>query len=161
MPKKSRLPTGFDFFSLSKTEPNARARIRLLALGHLSAGVAPADVALLVNAHHTTIRRLLTNFHKKGLQAIYDEAGRGRKTILPESVYIEAKQAILDAQATRGGGRLTATDIQLLLKEKFEATYAEKSIYTLLKTLGLSWISGRSAHPNRDADAQMAFKKTL
>ena len=161
MPRKLTPPTGHDFFALSKIEPNARSRIRLLALANLSQGKTPAEVAVAFDLHPITVRSLLTRFHKDGLSVIYDREGRGRNTKLPESQHESAKQAILKAQADLGGGRLTALHIQALLKEHYAVEYTHNSIYGILRRLGLSWISARSSHPKRNQQVQDEYKKNL
>ena len=161
MPRKLEPPTGHDFFALSKIEPNARSRTRLLALANLSQGKTPAEVAVSFDLHPITVRSLLTRFHQDGLSVIYDREGRGRHTKLPESQHESAKQAILKAQADLGGGRLTALHIQALLKKDYAVEYTHNSVYGLMRRLGLSWISARSSHPKRNQQVQDEYKKNL
>jgi transposase len=130
-------------------------------LAQLSEGIECKMVAKNFCVNPITIRNLLKKYHKMQLDAIYDCAGRGRKPLLAKSQHIAAKEVILKAQQERGGGRLTGVDIAKLLKDTFGVEYNARSIYVVLHALGLSWISGRSAHPKHDEDAQEAFKKTL
>lgn len=161
MPRHLPPPSGHDFITLSKTEPNPRSRVRLLALAQLAQGRSAADVATSLNFNPITIRSLLTRFHREGISVIYDQDGRGRKTKLPEQQHEAARQTILKAQADLGGGRLTALHIQALLKQEYHVEYTHNSVYGLLHRLGLSWISARSGHPKRNQQAQDEYKKNL
>lgn len=161
MPRHLTPPSGHDFTAMSKTEPNPRSRVRLLALAQLAQGRSAAEVAASLNFNAITIRSLLTRFHREGITVIYDQDGRGRKTKLPENQHDAARQAILKAQADLGGGRLTALHIQALLKKDYAVEYTHNSVYGLLHRLGLSWISARSSHPKRNQHVQDEYKKNL
>lgn len=161
MPRYLSPPSGHDFTQLSKTEPHPRARVRLLILAQLSTGVESKIVAQNFGLNPITVRNLLKKYHQVQLDAIYDSVGRGRKPLLSVDQHDVAKEVILKAQADRGGGRLTGEDIAKLLEDKLNVHYYSRSIYQVLHTLGLSWISGRSAHPKHDEQAQGDFKKTL
>ena len=51
--------------------------------------------------------------------------------------------------------------ITALIEREFGVSYANGSIYRVLKHLGMSWISARSQHPKANQEKQAAFKKTL
>ena len=161
MPKYLPIPSGHDFAHLSKNEPNPRARVRLLMLAQLSQDIECKVVAQHFDAHPITVRNLLKKYHQVGLSAIYDEKGRGRKTLLSKEQYEQAQALIVKTQAELGGGRLTGEKIIALFQENYKVTYHPDSIYRVLKKLGLSWISGRSIHPKKDISTQETFKKTL
>lgn len=149
MPRYLTPPSGHDFAQLSKIEPHSRARVRLLILAQLSKGVECKIVAQQFGLNPITVRNLVNKYHQVGLDAIYDSTGRGRKPLLSADLHDAAKETILNMQKQRGGERLTGEDIAQLLQDKFNLHYHPRSIYQVLHTLGLSWISGRSAHPNR------------
>ena len=161
MPKYLPIPSGHDFAHLSKNEPNPRARVRLLMLAQLSQDIECKVVAQHFDVHPITVRNLLKKYHQVGLSAIYDEEGRGRKTLLSKEQYEQAQALIVKTQAELGGGRLTGEKIIALFQENYKVTYHPDSIYRVLKKLGLSWISGRSIHPKKDISTQETFKKTL
>lgn len=70
------------------------------------------------------------------------------------------KQAIIELQDRRTGGRINAEDITEMAREKFGAVYKERSIYSVLSRIDMVWVSARSVHPNRDIVQQNIFKKT-
>jgi transposase len=161
MPKYLPIPSGHDFAHLSKNESNPRARVRLLMLSQLSQDIECKVVAQYFDVNPITVRNLLKKYHQVGLAAIYDEQGRGRKTLLPKEQYKQAQELIVQTQKELGGGRLTGEKIITLLQENYQVSYHPDSIYRVLKKLGLSWISGRSVHPKQAPLTQEAFKKTL
>ena len=150
----------FDFIKISKTEANPRARVRLLMLSCLSDGISPKDVAAQFGFHPVTVRTLRTAFKQRGIDCIYDRAGRGRQSILPKDKYDDFKHRIVEKQKRLGGGRLTGEGILHILRHDFDVYYSLNGVYSLLKSLNMSWVSGRSAHPKRDEQAQDSFKKT-
>jgi transposase len=79
---------------------------------------------------------------------------------LPEGQEPALKALIEQGQAQRGAGSLSGEDIRALVAEHFGVSYSRSGIYEVLHRAGLSWVSARSKHPQRDAKAQEAFKKT-
>lgn len=150
----------FDFIKISKTEANPRARVRLLMLSCLSDGMSPKAVAAQFGFNPVTVRTLRTAFKQRGIDCIYDREGRGRKSILPKDRYDDFKNMIVERQKKLGGGRLTGEGILQILRDDFDVYYCLNGVYSLLKSLDMSWVSGRSAHPKRDEQAQDSFKKT-
>ena len=163
MPKKTprnHKLTDNDFLQLSKTEGNARARIRLLMLHQLSQGHPIATVAENFGYNPRSVYTIRRKYWLHGITSVYDSAGRGRKSLLAEQDIEPFKQAIVEAQQQRGGGRLTAKDIAQIAKEQFNANYTPKAIYPLMKRIGMSWVSARSQHPKADPKVMEAYKKT-
>ena len=54
---------------------------------------------------------------------------------------------------------ISAYDAQTLLQEKFQLTCSLSTRYKIMHSAGLSWISGRSGHPQQRVEVQEAFKK--
>ena len=59
-----------------------------------------------------------------------------------------------------GLGSWTVKDLCRLVDARFGVTCSENGMPRLLHDLGLSWQKTRPAHPQADATAQAAFKKT-
>jgi transposase len=151
--------TEIDFFQLAKREPNARTRMRFLALGHLKTGKSKQEVSEMFQIVLITLRRWVLRFITKGVQGLKEQPGRGRKTKLPAEQEAEFRQQVENLQNLREGGRIRGQDIQILLKEKFCVDHALPSVYHVLERCGLSWISVRSKHPKSDPAIQEDFKK--
>jgi transposase len=151
--------TDIDFIALSKTESNPRTRVRLLMLAQMAKGVSPQQVAEQFGFNPITIRKLRRTFQTQGINGLYDREGRGRHSPLSIEQKEQLKTEIVALQQQRGGGRVTAVNIAELIQQKFNVVYNPNSLYKLLKQIGMSWVSGRSAHPEKNDAAQAEFKK--
>jgi hypothetical protein len=49
--------------------------------------------------------------------------------------------------------------LQTYIQRAFSISYHQNSIYTLLKSLNITWTTGRSKHPQQSEEAQDNFKK--
>ena len=153
--------TDVDFIALSKTESNPRTRVRLLMLAQMAKGISPQQVAKQFGFNPVTIRKLRRTFQTQGINGLYDREGRGRHSPLSIEQKEQLKTEIVALQQQRGGGRVTAVNIAELIQQKFNVVYNPNSLYKLLKQIGMSWVSGRSAHPEKNDAAQAEFKKKL
>ncbi len=150
-----------NFGELAKKESKGRARTRLYILHQYKLGKQSEQIAQDLSINIETARRTRRRYLKYGLKSLYDQPRSGRNSKIAEQ-HIEAfKALIVEEQSTRGGGRLTGQDIQQLAREHYQADYTVNGIYELLKRIGMTWISGRSRHPQADPEQQEAFKKTL
>jgi transposase len=104
---------------------------------------------------------LRRTFQTQGINGLYDREGRGRHSPLSIEQKEQLKTEIVALQQQRGGGRVTAVNIAELIQQKFNVVYNPNSLYKLLKQIGMSWVSGRSAHPEKNDAAQAEFKKKL
>lgn len=150
-----------DFIDLHNNEPNPRVRIRLLALQHKKEGANFVQIGKVFKKRRQTISDWCSWFEEYGLEGLYDEQRSGRKPILPREKEEGFLKALCDLQSNRTGGRITAADIQNLLKEKFKSKYSVDGVYDLLDRLNIVWITGRSIHPKADKEKQEEFKKKL
>ena len=149
----------FDFKRAHKKEKNRRMGTRLLAIYHLCQGKMISEVAEIVLASEVSIRKWVKAFAAGGIDALLEEAGRGRQKKLPKNQEEKFINEVKKAQDKRQGGRVTGKDIQKLLIENFKIKYCLNSIYVLLDRLGFSWISCRSKHPKNSQEAIDGFKK--
>jgi transposase len=149
----------FNFKKAYKREKNRRMGTRLLALHHLCQGRMISEVCDLVLASEVSIRKWAKAFEAGGMNALLEEAGRGRQKKLARNQEKKFIKEIKQLQNERQGGRVIGKDIQKLLIEKFKIKYCLNSVYVLLDRLGFSWISCRSKHPKNSQDAIDSFKK--
>jgi transposase len=149
-----------DFATLVRQELDARVRLRLLALWHLREGKTHREVGAMLKVHEKTVLTWLRRFRAGGVAGLAERPGRGAKRRLGADQEPRLKALIDEAQAQRSGGRLTGEEIRGLVAEHFGVTYSLNGLYNLLHRAGLSWISARSKHPQRDPEAQAGFKKT-
>lgn len=149
-----------DFLKLYQTESNARGKIRFLALHHLQQGLSKSEVCRIVCISRHTLDSWFLWYKEEGVDRLRKQVqGRGVKPKISASQK-ELQDAILKLEDERNGGRIMGADIQKMISETYQVSYHKNYIYTLLKKLGLSWVSARSKHPKSDPAAIEAFKKT-
>jgi len=161
--KKTQLPktiNSYDFGALAKKEPNARVRLRFIGLAHLQDGNSVTATAKMCRVQRSTIYDWLHRFKYGGLEALQDKEGRGCKPKLPKDQHQVFKEAVLELQNHRPGGRIKGLDVMKLMQEKLGIKCSLDTVYRALARVDLVWISARSKHPKTDPIAQETFKKT-
>jgi transposase len=147
-----------DFKSTFKVERDPKIKIKLLTLHHFQGGKSFQELAELVLADERTIKVWIDSFCDFDYEGLIEKTGRGRNPRLPPTEEESFKDALLEVQQARQGGRTTASEIQDLLSEKFDCCYSLSGVYSLLDRLNLVWISGRSQHPKSSLEAMEQFK---
>jgi len=168
MQKKKGRPTSipknfydYDFTKELKKAPSSKIKMKLLALKKLQSGAYYYEVEKTFQVHRGSVKNWIKRFLENGIEGLKDKPGRGRKSRLSKDLYEEFKQAVIDLQITRSGGRINVKDITEMAKKRFGVSYKVKGMYDLLHRLGMVWISSRSVHPSCNKELQDAFKKTL
>lgn len=149
----------YDFDKLASTKGSPRERRRLLAFAHLREGKTFTEAAAFVRVKLRSLMRWVKNFKAEGLEGLKDKAGRGAKPLIPAEHRIAFRQAVLELQEGRTGGRIRGRDILELMQTKYGIDPTLKTVYNTLKRADLVWITGRSIHPKANLEAQEAFKK--
>jgi transposase len=151
----------YDFEKLAKQERHARTRMRLIAFAHLKKGKRIREAAEAVGVHETTIGGWIRNFKKEGIEGLKEKEGRGAKRKIAEAQSEAFREAVLQLQADKKGGRIRGQDVLTLMREKLGIECHLDTAYETLKRADLVWITSRSKHPKADEEQQEAFKKTL
>lgn len=153
--------TKYDFDKLSKTQGNPRERKRCLAFAHICDGKSFTEAAAAIRIKLRTLMNWVKRFREQGIEGLKDQPGRGSKPYLPEKERAAFKQAVLELQQNRSGGRVRGSDVLELMKEKYNVEPTLSTVYNTLKRANLVWITGRSMHPKADVEAQENFKKNF
>lgn len=149
-----------DFAALARAENHARVRIRLLGLHNLQNGKGLRETAKILGVRELAVKNWLKRFSLNGLEGIKEQKGRGAKRKLVDEQQQAFREAILELQANRHGGRIRGADVLKLMREKLGIDCCLDTAYETLKRACFVWITARSQHPEADEAAQEAFKKT-
>lgn len=150
----------YDFDKLAKTEGSPRERRRFLAFAHLREGKTLTETAAFVRVTLRSLMRWVNSFKMEGFEGLKDKPGKGKKPLILAEHQAAFRQAVIELQEERVGGRIRGRDILELMKEKYGVDPSLKTVYNTLKRADLVRITGRSIHPKTDLKAQEAFKKT-
>lgn len=150
----------YDFDKLAKTEGNARERRRFLAFAHIREGKTFTETAFAIRVKLRTLMNWVKRFKTEGLEGLKDKSGRGAKPFLPAEHRTAFREAVLELQEKRKGGRIRGSDVLELMKTKYGVNPSLRTVYDTLKKADLVWITGRSIHSKADLETQEAFKKT-
>jgi len=150
----------YDFDKLAQTEGSPKERRRFLAFAHLRDGKPFTEAAAFVRVKLRSLMRWVKRFRMEGFEGLKDKTGRGAKPLIPSEHQAAFRQAVLELQNKRTGGRIRGRDILELMHTKYGIDPTLKTVYNTLKRADIVWITGRSIHPKADLEAQEAFKKT-
>ena len=130
-------------------------------MAHLQEGWSYPEIAMALRVHEATVHGWVHRFKTAGLDGLRESPRSGAKRKLASSQEVTFKEAVVELQAQRSGGRITGHDIKAMLEEQFQVTCCLNSFYNLLARLNLVWITVRSKHPKQSQASQDAFKKTF
>jgi len=156
----SEVVNDIDFQKLAKTSPHPRERMRYLAFIHIQEGKSNQEIADILKVHRMTVSDWIKRFNNEGVAGLKEKGGRGAKQKLKPSEQEAFREAVLELQEKKEGGRIKGVDVLNLMEEKFGIKCTLKSVYNALHRVNLVWITGRSKHPKADPEAQLTFKKT-
>ena len=137
---------------------------RLLALALVLEGHGRADAARSCGMDRQTLRDWVIRYNEDGITGLSDLPKRGgaapKLSVEEKAVLTEWVQQGPDL-AEDGVVRWRLCDLRDRILARFFVVMDERSVGQILKTLTFSHISVRPRHPQADADAQEAHKKTL
>jgi transposase len=143
---------------------NAPITRRLLALALVLEGHSRAAAAKNCGMDRQTLRDWVIRYNEQGLAGLSDLPKRGgaspKLSVEEKGVLTEWVQQGPDL-AEDGVVRWRLGDLRERILARFFVVMDERSVGRILKTLTFSHISVRPRHPQADADAQDAHKKTL
>jgi len=149
----------YDFDKLSKTEGNPRERKRYLAFAHIKEGKNFTEAAAAVRVQRRTLMNWVKRFRTRGFDGLKEQPGRGAKPCIPSNEIATFKQAVLELQRNKPGGKISGADVLALIEERYHVKPTLTTVYNSLKRAKLVWVTGRSIHPKANVKAQKDFKK--
>jgi transposase len=141
---------------------NAAAARRLLALALVLDGSSRGEAAKSCGMDRQTLRDWVHRYNAEGLAGLSNRRPPGA------SAKLTAEQSAALARWVRAGPNLAddgvirwrRIDLAAKIEREFGVSLAERSVGDVLHRLGFRRISVRPQHPNQDAAALQAHKKT-
>ncbi len=125
-----------------------------------SDALPPTKIAELTGLSVHTVRVLHSRFLREGEDCLVGRPGRGgrRRTLLTDN---QAKTLLESHAPTAAQGGIVVANV---IKRDYERLVGHKvalsSVYRLLARAGWRKLAPRPSHPKKNADAEVAFKKT-
>ena len=136
---------------------------RLLALALVLEGHGRAEAARSCGMDRQTLRDWVIRYNEQGLAGLSDLPKRGGaapKLSVAEKAVLTGWVQQGPTLAEDGVVRWRLCDLRDRILARFFVVMDERSVGRILKTLAFSHISVRPRHPQADAEAQEAHKKT-
>ena len=146
---------------LVRAERDGKARDRLRVVAMAKAGQSTPQIVEALKVPRRTVQRWVAHYNDQDVAGLRHRQGAGAKPRLKADQH-ERLRARLDAGPTPADGTCAwsgATIVELLSKE-FNVALKRDAVYKLLHRMRYSWLCPRPRHPESDAAAQDAFKKT-
>jgi transposase len=136
---------------------------RLMALALVAEGKSREAAAAIGLMDRQTLRDWVHRFNAEGPGGLIDRKSPGRPAKLSAAQKEDLRKWVEAGPETERPDlvRWRRADLADLLKERFDVECHETTVGRMLRGLGFSHISARARHPEKDDDAQEAFKKAL
>lgn len=146
----------------ARLEGDGRVACRLLALANVLDGLSREAAARQAGMDRQTLRDWVIRFNAEGVAGLRDRPRQGRSPLLDPGKMATFKAMVLRGPDPERDGvsSWTAKDLCRLVAARWGVSYSENGMLDLLHGLELSWQKTRPTHPQADARAQAAFKKT-
>lgn len=135
---------------------------RMLAIALVLEGETRAAAARACGAERQALRDWVLRYNAQGLAGLKDRPKSGRKPRL-RGDDLKAFEKLVDQGpdiATDKVVRWRCVDLKEVAKDQFGVSLSERSVGRILRQMRFVRLSVRPQHPDADAVAQEAFKKT-
>ena len=135
---------------------------RLLALALVLDGHSRTEAAALSGMDRQTLRDWVHRYNDFGLEGLRSRSSPGRAPALSEEQMAELRELVIngpDPQIHKVV-RWRCVDLQAEIARRFSVEVHESTVGRWLHELGLTRLQPRPVHPQKDPEAEMAFKKT-
>ncbi len=135
---------------------------RLLALALVLDGHSRTEAAALSGMDRQTLRDWVHRYNDFGLEGLKSRLSPGRAPALSEQQMAELRELVIQGPdpAIHKVVRWRCVDLQAEVARRFSVEVHENTIGRWLHELGLTRLQPRPVHPQKDPEAEAAFKKT-
>lgn len=164
------LPKGEDFLprlslgtlkSLYEEEKSYKAKSRLLVALKRKEGQSMDAIAEQLEMQRITVNKMLHRFQSRGIEARYDEKGRGRRKELTVPQLKNLRKQLLRGPRKGQNPLWTTKMVMDYVENEYDKKYTVRHMRRLLHQLGFSVQKPRPRHYMADVKQQAHFKKTL
>jgi transposase len=161
LPIRTDLSPG-ELRGLARRESDGRVSRRMLAIANALEGMDRAMAARTAGMDRQTLRDWVIRYNRGGPAALFDAWGDGRPCRMSDGAQAALRALVLAGPdpAVDGVSTWRVIDLCGIVQERFGVSYSESGLAKLLHGLDLSWQTPRPQHPQSDAAAQTAFKKS-
>jgi len=134
-------------------------RIQVMYL-RVKFGMSAVEVAAATNYSVSHVTQIQCRYFRRGLQALKPEKKGGRYRC---RVSLEEERAFIERhrREAEAGGILTVGELRQAFEEELGVSLSSSAFYALLVRHNWRKVAPRKKHPQQDAEAMEAFKKTL
>jgi transposase len=145
----------------SRCSDGAQVR-RILALAMVLEGRSRTEAAELNGMDRQTLRDWVHRYNAGGVRALKSRRHPGRAPALTDLQRAELLDLVVKGPdpETNGVVRWRCVDLQAEVARRFSVSVHENTIGRWLHELGLTRLQPRPVHPQKDPEAEAAFKKT-
>lgn len=154
--------TGTELRALSgRCSDGAQVR-RILALAMVLEGRSRTEAAALNGMDRQTLRDWVHRYNAEGIEGLKSRQAPGRPPSLSESQKAELRELVIEGPdpEVHGVVRWRCVDLRAEVARRFRVEVHENTIGRWLHELGLTRLQPRPQHPQKDPEAEAAFKKT-
>jgi transposase len=141
-----------------KMPPAQRQRLQMVLLRE--SGMTQPVIAEAMGVSLSTVNRAHMAYDHGGIKALKPKPSGGR---IRENMTVAAERALLDrfAKAAGAGEMLNIHDLKTAYEKAIGHPTSNSTVYNLLDRHDWRKLMPRPFHPDRDIQAQIAFKKRL
>ena len=145
----------------SKCKDGAVVR-RLLAIAVLLDGQSRESAAAKNGMTRQTLRDWVHRYNAEGVAGLSSRTGSGRRPVLTEAQMAELRELVLNGADPERHQvvRWRCVDLREELITRWSVTVCEQTIGKWLRQLQMTRLQPRPYHPQKDPEAEAAFKKT-
>jgi transposase len=101
----------YDFVAMSRKEPNAKNRLRLLAMANIQEGTPLTQIASTLKVHWKTIQAWVARFRQGGIAKLYVKNTRIRTHKINTNIENWIKQFLNALNCNDQGGHITGKQL--------------------------------------------------
>lgn len=155
--------TGAELRAVSNRCSDGAQVRRILALAMVLEGRSRTEAAELNGMDRQTLRDWVHRYNTAGVRGLKSRRHPGRAPALSQQQRAELRDLVIQGPDPEVNGvvRWRCVDLQVEVARRFSIQVHENTIGRWLHELGLTRLQPRPYHPQKDPEAEAAFKKTL